>query len=271
MEFHEKLIETFSYNKFNIEGIYELEVKSKDKGFEKTSPYPGFIFPISGSAKYKFEGTPYIAKEGNIIHGGANMDLDKEVLGNENWRFMVVLYDMFEKSGELNLSDLHFEMNIGRNPKVLNNLIKLSNISKNDPMYIFKRENVFRNILEEIFTSQNSRNISHTEKLYNHVADYMKNNYSEDLSVKDLANMNNVTENQLFYAFSKYADLGPGEYLLRHRLNKASELLIHTEFNIKEIAEMVGYEDPLYFSRIFKKTYGLSPNYYRKEFKNNPY
>ncbi len=50
-----------------------------------------------------------------------------------------------------------------------------------------------------------------------------------------------------------------------YRLKKATELLINDELNVKEIAFFCGFEDPNYFSKVFKKRYGRSP----LEFKNN--
>ena len=55
------------------------------------------------------------------------------------------------------------------------------------------------------------------------------------------------------------------QYLLNYRLKKATELLINDELNVKEIAYFCGFEDPNYFSKVFKKRYGRSP----LEFKNN--
>ena len=55
------------------------------------------------------------------------------------------------------------------------------------------------------------------------------------------------------------------QYLLDYRLKKATELLINDELNVKEIAFFCGFEDPNYFSKVFKKRYGRSP----LEFKNN--
>lgn len=271
MKLYDRLIESFAYNDFNIKGVYKYKVDSDNKGFEKTSPFPGFIFPISGKAQYKFDGTPYVAKMGNIIHGGANMDLDKEVVSKKSWEFVVVLYDMYLKSGDLELDKLHFELNIGRNPKILNNLLRLSNIQDDEPMSMFRRENIFRSMLEDIFTSAHTDNLTDTEKLFSDVSSFIQENYDDNISIKGLSELNGVTENQLSYAFNKHTKMGPGEYLIRFRMNMAKNLLVETELSIGEISELVGYVDPLYFSRIYKKTYGLSPNNFRKEFKNNPY
>ena len=54
------------------------------------------------------------------------------------------------------------------------------------------------------------------------------------------------------------------QYITALRINQAINLLMNTSCNMTQIAAMVGYENPLYFSRIFRKTKGVSPSQYRK-------
>lgn len=90
------------------------------------------------------------------------------------------------------------------------------------------------------------------------------------LTVRELAEQNEVNENRLYYVFNKYADIGPGDYLMMYRLNRAKELLITGDAPIGRVAKSVGYPDALYFSRTFNKQFGLSPSALRKQFRNNP-
>ena len=62
--------------------------------------------------------------------------------------------------------------------------------------------------------------------------------------------------------------ISPAQYILSLRMVNAQSLLENTEYNIGEIAEIVGYDNPLYFSRVFKKEYGISPVQYRKRAEN---
>ena len=55
------------------------------------------------------------------------------------------------------------------------------------------------------------------------------------------------------------------QYLLERRMANAQMLLETTSYNITEISALVGYDNPLYFSRVFKKQKGISPSEYRKE------
>jgi YesN/AraC family two-component response regulator len=54
------------------------------------------------------------------------------------------------------------------------------------------------------------------------------------------------------------------QYVLSLRMSNAQSLLENTEYNITEIAEAVGYDNPLYFSRLFHKHVGMSPSEYRR-------
>ena len=54
------------------------------------------------------------------------------------------------------------------------------------------------------------------------------------------------------------------QYILNKRIYNAEALLQNPQYNITEVANIVGYDNPLYFSRIFKKAKGLSPSEYRK-------
>lgn len=96
---------------------------------------------------------------------------------------------------------------------------------------------------------------------------YIRNNYSKDISLDEVSRQANISP----YYFSKIFKEETGEnfieYLTNIRIDKAKELLINTEYSMKEICTMCGYADPNYFSRSFKKNVGLSPTEY-KEGKN---
>ena len=65
--------------------------------------------------------------------------------------------------------------------------------------------------------------------------------------------------------FKEYTGTTPTQYLLSLRISNAQSLLESTSCNVTEIAEIVGYNNPLYFSRLFKKQNGVSPSLFRKQ------
>ncbi len=93
---------------------------------------------------------------------------------------------------------------------------------------------------------------------------YIKENFSRDISLDDVSREVNVSP----YYFSKLFKEEEGqnfiEYLTKIRVDRAKQLLCEETLSIKEISIMVGYADPNYFSRIFRKQMDMSPREYRE-------
>ena len=66
-------------------------------------------------------------------------------------------------------------------------------------------------------------------------------------------------------SFKQYTHTTPMQYLVARRVNNAQMLLETTNYSITTIASIVGYDNPLYFSRIFHRQKGVSPSEYRKQ------
>ena len=99
------------------------------------------------------------------------------------------------------------------------------------------------------------------------IADFLQKNFNQQLKINDLAEKFHYSRNYLFTLFKREYGVSPQEYLLTLRIKKAKQLLSYKDKNIsvKEVSFAVGFEDPLYFSRIFRKRTGVSPT----EFKNS--
>ena len=96
-------------------------------------------------------------------------------------------------------------------------------------------------------------------------AAYFNENYNTKISIDDYAESLHISTNWFIHNFKQYAGMSPAQYILSLRMVNAQSLLERTTYNIKEISDIVGYENPLYFSRVFKKEIGKSPAQYRKE------
>ncbi len=96
---------------------------------------------------------------------------------------------------------------------------------------------------------------------------YIHANYSEKISIPDLAKMEGLSNSRYITLFSKEMGKSPSEYILSLRLEKACELLLTSDMEISLVGASSGYKDQYFFSKIFKKHIGMSPSEYRK--KNN--
>jgi AraC-like DNA-binding protein len=85
----------------------------------------------------------------------------------------------------------------------------------------------------------------------------------QSVTVGGLAAMANLSVSHFCALFKRAAGFAPIDYLLHMRIRRACQLLDTTDHPIKRIAADMGFSDPLYFSRVFRKVHGLSPKAYR--------
>ena len=92
----------------------------------------------------------------------------------------------------------------------------------------------------------------------------MHEKYNQKWSIDHFAKISGLSSYRFIHKFKEIMGKSPMDYLITIRINKASELLIGTNNSIQTISSSVGYEDSLYFSKLFKKVKGISPLQYRK-------
>ncbi len=92
-------------------------------------------------------------------------------------------------------------------------------------------------------------------------------NINNKISVSDLAKEFGYDTDYFSALFKKTFAMSPKKYIINKRISAAKHLLLSTNKSIAEIANLCGFQDPLYFSRIFSKEIGLSPKIYKESFK----
>ena len=92
-------------------------------------------------------------------------------------------------------------------------------------------------------------------------------NYHRPFRVRDLARSVNLSESRLTHLFQRDAGVSVMKFLKTVRLERARQLLEATFCSVKEIMFQVGFNDPSHFVREFEETFGLTPNNYRKRYR----
>ncbi|MED4600736.1 response regulator [Paenibacillus validus] len=96
------------------------------------------------------------------------------------------------------------------------------------------------------------------------IAKYIRNHYHQDITLQEIANHFYLSREYISRKFKQEFGENLSDYLSGIRIDKAKLLLLNPHLRIAQVAAMVGYEDEKYFSKVFKKTVGVSPNEYRK-------
>lgn len=92
---------------------------------------------------------------------------------------------------------------------------------------------------------------------------FFNEHFTENISVEDYALSRHMSICWFIRSFKRYNGVTPMQYIVNLRITNAKTLLRTTTYSVSEVAAVVGYENPLYFSRLFKKQTGLPPSEFR--------
>lgn len=131
---------------------------------------------------------------------------------------------------------------------------------------------LFRHLLILIHRQLSRKHVLKNEYLESEMdlaAQYFNDHYHSDLSIQEYAASRGMSISWFIRSFKAFTGSTPMQYIVSIRIANAQVLLETTTYPIAEIGRIVGYENPLYFSRIFHKQKGFSPSEYRKQVTRN--
>lgn len=222
------------------------------------------LYVAKGKAYFEMKGKEVLIEEGEIVI--------YKPYEEQNYR-----YDLNDKS---NIYWIHFS---GNNVEKLLNNIELAS----DMVYNIGFKEKYIKLWEDIIMEIQSNRLYYNEIINGYLTELLvcmargvyeyKNNLSKtheiiQKAISDMHNTQNNSMNVKLYAknynmsvcwfiknFKEITGMTPNQYISRVKVNKAKELLIETGFNITEVAYMLGFESPFYFSKVFKKITGVPP------------
>lgn len=136
----------------------------------------------------------------------------------------------------------------------------------NDEHFQLSSSAILKHILVQL---SRYTNIEKNKNKFKKSIEYIYENYSVDISIKELSAMEGLSETHYRTLFKSLFGISPCQYIIDRRVESAMVYLKETEKKLSEIASIVGYDDVYYFGRIFKKKTGISPGHYRRQSKNN--
>ena len=117
---------------------------------------------------------------------------------------------------------------------------------------------ISRSIREEVPVS--AELLDEIERAMHH----FNKNFYMPIVIEDYAKEHHMTPWWFIQSFKKIAQVTPTQYIVALRISNAKNLLANSDYSVAKIANMVGYENALYFSRLFSKHVGMPPREYRK-------
>ena len=129
---------------------------------------------------------------------------------------------------------------------------------------IRKQYQIEQKAYEDIFNESMTRNSP--EQIAATLRDYLVQNYNMDINLNLIAGSMHYSPGYLTKIFQQQYQVSPLKFITQIRLSQAKHYLSHNpELSVKQVGEMIGYQDQGYFSRLFKKNTGISPLDWRNQ------
>ncbi|ABW20339.1 transcriptional regulator, AraC family [Alkaliphilus oremlandii OhILAs] len=262
-----KLAEIFIKASPTVVDIRKIRIEPGQADYGYITSLYAFIIPVKGEAKFIFNDIPYHLNPGKVIHAGPNIKVNKRVVGDSIWEYYLIHYSLKNTALEDDFVEIPYELTIGRNIKVLEMLKSMNKAWRiSDPISSLKVQSLFYNLLYEIFKSHHDQAKEEDRWIVEEAMNYIHAYYMEPITLKDLAKRYDLDKNRFSRLFNRYAGARPMNYLISYRMKRASELLLTSNFSVREVSENVGYTNVSYFTKLFKKYNGQLPSTYRRKF-----
>lgn len=168
------------------------------------------------------------------------------------------------------LSSIHFAPEVKWQKKVLNRLEQIRKLDiKRGPSMELKIQVALLKIWQQIYEHTGSGDMAGTEngrdtERIRQIMEYMQEHYAEKITLEELAEQVHLCKSECCRLFKRYMNETMFEYLLDYRIERSLELLRQSGLDVTGVAGRVGFGDPGYYARIFKRKMGCTPLEYRK-------
>ncbi|GAA0822481.1 AraC family transcriptional regulator [Clostridium tertium] len=264
-----------------------FEANLDECGIEQSTPGIGYNYEVvknavihyisKGSGVFKINNKIYTLKKGDgfILLKGMNVEYIPSI--DDPWKYYWVGFSGQNINEYLKRTSIIDSciINFNEKSKIPNTIIDMCNISKkynqtssDDILLLSKLHLLLYYISSEFPKSfKYSNNLTHT--YIQESIDFINNNYMKAITVQEVANHVSLSRSYLYKMFIKHLGQSTQSYLINIRMYKSSLLLKETSLPISEVANKVGYSDPLLFSKAFSKHFSMSASNYRKIHQKN--
>ena len=223
----------------------------------------------SGRGTYTFDSHTCKLGAGDLFLVRPDMEVSYRADSGNPWTYYWVGFAGTDAGAILEATDLHGKNNILRNipygEELKMQLASINDAFGNSFVHAVRMTGELYRMLALLV-----ENSSHASPMppddmeqVRRAVDYIDSHYSYPISVEDIAYYVGVSRSTLFRQFRRFLDLSPKEYLDQYRIRRAAYLLRHTDLTVNSVSISVGYDNGLYFSKVFKKATGQSPTKYR--------
>ena len=238
----------YSFDELSFQILTIKKVAHEDGFFKvKARPFSALAFRIKGEGVFEVEDKKIYSRAGDILYLPNNMDYKVDYSGSE----IIVVHLVncnYGVAENINTDNYNFFYAC---------FSELVQYWDNTRLVNGVKARIYK-ILQIL--SEKEKLLSE-DKFFNNCVDYINKNFTDpSLKISMVCKNHFISESGLRRRFSTYMKMSPKEYLLKLRVDKAVNMLTDGKNSVKEVAEMCGFSDEKYFSRVIKNKYKIPPS-----------
>jgi AraC-like DNA-binding protein len=222
------------------------------------------IFQVNGStySLSKYDG--FLICPDTVVYYSADAE--------EPWSYAWVGFHGLKAGAYLRQAGLDQQNSVFRYDKddflknCLMSMIETKQLSKGGEIRLLGLLYEFISQLVETVEDRHTETSNRKEEYVRKAMEFIRMNYSRKTSISEIAHNVGLDRSYLYSLFKEFLNVSPQEFLIDFRIEKACELMLGINLSIGDISRSVGYDDPLMFSKTFKKVKGVSPKEFRAKF-----
>ena len=260
-----------AYNELVSLSVYNVGCQLCDAGYQWG---PGIRnhylihYIISGKGSYRVGDTTYSLSAGDAFLVYPNTEVIYRADDADPWEYAWVGFTGSDAAMILRATDFTpktpciFQMPAGY--EIRHQLLHIYDARGNEFRHAVEMSGRLYTALALFMEGAHKKEAEHTANTYVQKSiEYISANYSYPITVEDIAAYVGLSRSHLFRSFETVMQQSPKEYLTQFRMKQACDLLEHSDLSVTAIANSVGFDNSLYFSKSFRRQKGMPPREYR--------
>ncbi len=254
---------------FSVNRASRNETHPRYTCLKGTRPYSRLFFVLSGKTHFKardVNGESYSlwASAGDIVYLPDDVEYESFWDDPEDINYMSIAFTLEGDSGQKLIFSERIDIIVSDRQELFRLAFEniVSSWYRGELGYRLKCSSMFLDLLHMLLL-ENAKQLygkSHGE-IYKGIL-YLENHYLDDIEPDALARLCGMSPSSFRSHFQAIKGMSPVQYKNYLKMKRASELLRSGEYTVSEVSEAVGCSDVYYFSKLFKRTYGVSPKKY---------
>lgn len=233
-------------------------------------------YVISGHGYYTVNNITYPLKAGDTFLVYPNVEVVYYADKDDPWEYAWVGFTGSDASAILNATDFHpSHPYIERTPEgssIQRQILHIYDARGNEFEHAVEMTGRLYTMLALFIKHSTQTKLQNTTNTYVQKGiEFIAANYSYPITIEDIANYVGLSRSHLFRSFESVLHQSPKEYLTQFRMKQACHLLEDSTLSITAIANSVGFDNSLYFSKTFHKYKQIAPRDYRKQLTSTNY